>query len=69
MECRFEGEPRRLLLKLDFEEGKRFGCPECGKLWPTHDTSVKQWKHLNFFQYVSASWKRGRAAIARTTES
>jgi MoaA/NifB/PqqE/SkfB family radical SAM enzyme len=44
-------EPRRLLLKLDFEEGKRFGCPECGKLCPTHDTSVKRWRHLNFFQY------------------
>ena len=50
-ECRFEGEPRRLLLKLDFEEGKRFGCPQCGKLCPTHDTSTKRWRHLNFFQY------------------
>jgi hypothetical protein len=50
-ECRFEGEPRRLLLQLDFEEGKRFGCPECGKLCPTHDTSTKRWRHLNFFQY------------------
>lgn len=30
-ECRFEGEPRQLLLKLDFEQGKRFGCPQCGK--------------------------------------
>ena len=50
-ECRFEGEPRRLLLTLDFEEGKRFGCPQCGKLCPTHDTSIKRWRHLNFFQY------------------
>lgn len=50
-ECRFEGEPRRLLLKLDFEEGRRFGCPQCGKLCPTHDTSTKRWRHLNFFQY------------------
>jgi transposase len=50
-ECRFEGEPRRLLLKLDFEQGKRFGCPQCGKLCPTHDTSTKRWRHLNFFQY------------------
>ena len=50
-ECRFEGEPRQLLLKLDFEEGKRFSCPQCGKLCPTHDTSTKRWKHLNFFQY------------------
>ena len=50
-ECRFEGEPRRLLLKLDFEQGKRFGCPQCGKLCPTHDSSTKRWRHLNFFQY------------------
>jgi hypothetical protein len=40
-ECRFEGEPRRLLLKLDFEQGKRFSCPQCGKLCPTHDTSTE----------------------------
>jgi hypothetical protein len=31
-ECRFEGEPRRPLLKLDFEEGKRFAFAQCGKL-------------------------------------
>ena len=48
--CRFEGEPRQLLLELDFEEGKRFGCPQCGKLCPPHDTSIKRWRHLNFFQ-------------------
>ena len=50
-ECRFEGEPRQLLLKLDFEAGKRFGCPQCGKLFLTHDTSTKRWKRLTFFQY------------------
>jgi transposase len=50
-ECRFEGEPRLLLLKLDFEQGKRFGCPRCGKLCPMHDTSIKRLRHLNFFQY------------------
>ena len=67
-ECRFEGEPRRLLLKLDFEQGKRFGCPQCGKLCPTHDTNIKRWRHLNFFQY-NTYWKHGcRAVIARNTE-
>ena len=50
-ECRFEGEPRQLLLKLDFEQGKRFGCPQCGKPCPIYDTSIKRWRHLNFFQY------------------
>ena len=24
---------------------------QCGKLCPTHDTSIKRWRHLNFFQY------------------
>jgi transposase len=51
VECRFEGEPKRLVLKLDFESGKKFECAQCGKLCPTHDTSTKQWRHLNFFQY------------------
>ena len=31
VECRFEGEPKRLVLKLDFESGKKFGCPQCGR--------------------------------------
>jgi transposase len=50
-ECRFEGDPRKLILKLDFERGKQFECPECGKKCATHDTSIKRWRHLNFFQY------------------
>lgn len=50
-ECRFEGTPRKLILKIDFEPGKRFGCAQCGRPSPTHDTSVKRWRHLNFFQY------------------
>lgn len=51
VECRFEGDPKRLLLKLDFEKGRRFGCPECKALCPTHDTGIKQWRHMDFFQY------------------
>jgi transposase len=47
-ECRFAGEPCQLLLKLDFEQGKRFGCPPCGKPCPIYDTSIKRWRHLNF---------------------
>ncbi len=33
-ECRFEGEPRRLLLKLDFEEGKTLWLPTVRQALP-----------------------------------
>ena len=49
-QCSFEGTPPELLLKLDFKAGHRFGCPECGANSPTHDTGVKRWRHLDFFQ-------------------
>ena len=49
-QCSFEGAPPELLLKLDFKAGHRFGCPECGANSPTHDTVVKRWRHLDFFQ-------------------
>ena len=49
--CSFEGTPLELLLKLDFKAGHRFACPECGTCGPTHDTVVKRWRHLDFFQY------------------
>jgi transposase len=49
--CSFEGAPPELLLKLDFKPGHRFACPECGTCGPTHDTVVKRWRHLDFFQY------------------
>lgn len=51
--CSFEGVPPELLLKLDFKPGHRFACPECGTCGPTHDTVVKRWRHLDFFQYRS----------------
>lgn len=47
----FEGEPRTLRLRLDFEPGSQFGCPKCGKKSPVYDTAEKTWRHLNFFQY------------------
>lgn len=47
----FAGEPKILELKLDFERGSKFGCPECGKHCPVHDTSERRWRHLNFFEY------------------
>lgn len=42
---------RRLDISIDFKRGSRFPCPVCGALAPVHDTSDKQWRHLDFFHY------------------
>ena len=48
----FDVERGRLDLILDFEAGGTFTCPECGQPGcKAYDTSEKQWRHLNFFQY------------------
>lgn len=48
----FKAAERRLDIYIDFERGGTFTCPECGrggcKAW---DTTEKEWRHLNFFQY------------------
>lgn len=50
-QCRFEGEPKKLILKLEPARGLHWKCPECEKCGPVHDTVEKTWRHLNFFQY------------------
>jgi len=58
-ESRFEGSPPKLELDLDFDRGSRFCCPQCVEagraepeaLCPVHDTTTKQWRHMDFFQY------------------
>jgi len=50
-DCRFEGEPKRLLLNIEPKRGLQWKCPECGKTGPTHDLVEKRWRHLDFFQY------------------
>ncbi|MGC1481648.1 MAG: ISL3 family transposase [Chthoniobacterales bacterium] len=42
---------RELKLKLDFEAGRRFGCPRCRESCPVHDTVEKKWRHLDFWQH------------------
>src|SRR6476646_11474584 len=51
VECRFEGEPKRLELRLEHLRGQQFPCPQCGTLCGVHDTLERRWRHLNFFQY------------------
>ena len=41
----------RLELRLDFERGLRFACPQCGEFCPVHDTVEKTWRHLDFWQH------------------
>ena len=48
----FDPAGKRLDLRIDFEKGSRFACPECGRAdCPVHDTEEKTWRHLDFFQH------------------
>ena len=48
---KFDLDNKRLDIFLDFPKGSRFPCPKCGSPSPVYDTSGKEWRHLNFFQY------------------
>jgi len=37
---------------VDFPKGSLFHCPVCGKEVKAYDTTEKEWRHLNFFQYA-----------------
>ena len=50
-QCRFEGEPKHLELRLEHVPGEHFECPHCRALSGVHDTIERRWRHLNFFQY------------------
>lgn len=50
--CAFDAEKKRLDLEIDFTTGGRFPCPECEAAdCPVHDTVMKTWRHLDFFQH------------------
>jgi transposase len=49
----FSADASQLDLWLDFPSGSRFPCPECGAAsLPVHDTALKQWRHMDFFQHT-----------------
>jgi len=52
-----------LLLRLDFPAGSRFPCPTCAKPCAVHDTRVRRWRHLDFFQHETIL----EARVPRTT--
>jgi transposase len=48
----FDADQRRLELRIDFERGATFACPECDAAGcAVHDTDTKTWRHLDFFQH------------------
>lgn len=48
----FDPDKKRLDLEIDFTTGGRFPCPDCDATdCPTHDTVMKTWRHLDFFQH------------------
>ena len=48
----FDPDKRRLEVTIDFPAGARFGCPACGVGGcRVYDTTVKTWRHLDFFQH------------------
>jgi transposase len=54
-EC--DGQKKILYVDIDFETGSKFACPSCGLACPVHDSELKRWRHMNFWQhstYLSA---------------
>jgi transposase len=52
VDVQFDAERRRLDLRIDFQKGARFPCPECGAAGcKVHDSEAHTWRHLNFFQH------------------
>lgn len=49
----FSVEAKRLDIRVDFEPGSTFPCPECGKPSKAHDTEERSWRHLDFFQHAA----------------
>ena len=50
-EVRLDYERRRLDIILDFERGALFSCSECHKALTAYDTRIREWRHLDFFQF------------------
>ena len=50
--CKFDADKKRLDIEIDFARGGKFPCPQCKTAdCPVHDTSMRRWRHLDFFQH------------------
>jgi transposase len=50
-EARFDYDRRRLDIVLSFQRGAIFFCRECKKHLTAYDTRMREWRHLDFFQF------------------
>ena len=50
-EAKFDPDAGTLTIRVDFRPGSRFNHPEVDGEHPVHDTQVKRYRHLNFFQH------------------
>jgi transposase len=47
----FDADRKTLSIHIDFIAGSRFAHPGADGLHPVHDTQIKRYRHLNFFQH------------------
>lgn len=47
----FDAGQKSLSIHIDFVAGSRFACPGIEGAHPVHDTQIKRYRHLNFFQH------------------
>ncbi|MFC7339708.1 ISL3 family transposase, partial [Haloferula chungangensis] len=50
-ECDFNPEAKSLVIRIDFKRGSRFVDESTGETCPVHDTRVRKWEHLKFFEH------------------
>ena len=50
-DVKFSKEKKTLDIHIDFTKGSRFSIEGIGNNLKVHDTVVKKWRHLNFFEY------------------
>lgn len=50
-DVRLDFKRRRLDINLDFIKGSFFECPHCGKNFTAYDSAMREWRHLDFFQF------------------
>jgi transposase len=47
----FNESEGKIKVFIDFQMGSFFQCPKCKREVKLYDTTEKQWRHINFFQY------------------
>lgn len=47
----FDDQHQAWHLFIDFERGAHFPCPSCGEPCGAHDTEMKKWRHLDFWDW------------------